>query len=143
MDPNWVGAGAALLVASITAAGALISHGQHKRQNDQNAEDIKALEGRVTNLEKLPGAVEGLTRSIEHFGERMADSQKLYASELARLADQTAAGHKLMESQLAGFKELSDSRLSEMTENVRAIRATLDEQRSFAPAARATRVRGA
>ena len=86
----------------------------------------RGVRQRVTALEALKISVEGLTRGIEHLGDRLADSQKLSAAELARLADQVAAGQRLIDARFEAMKELSARELDELKHGVRNIRQALE-----------------
>ena len=110
----------------LTLAAMAVSHGAHRQRTDSIAGNVKALGERVTAVEALKVSVEGLTRGIEHLGERLADSQKLNASELGRLADQLAAGQKLIDARFDAMKELSARELDEVKHGLRNIRQVLE-----------------
>jgi archaellum component FlaC len=110
----------------LTLAAMAVSHGAHRQRTDNIDSEVKALGERVTAVEALKISVEGLSRGIEHLGERLVDSQKLNASELGRLADQLAAGQKLMDARFDAMKELSVRELDEVKHGVRNIRQALE-----------------
>lgn len=123
---DWLSGSAALGMLVLSLAAAAVSHGAHRQRTDGIENDVKALGERVTLVEALKVSVEGLTRGIEHLGERLADSQKLNASELGRLADQLAAGQKLMDARLDAMKELTTREMDEVKHGVRNIRQALE-----------------
>ena len=135
---DWVLAGAAFVGSALSLGGAAISHGRSAGRNDVLSKDVEDLEARLTDAEKIKADVQGLKQDFLHLGDRMADAQKLYATELARLADQTTAGHKLMETHLGAFKELTSSQMGEMNEGIRSIRAQLENRPSERRPARRT-----
>ncbi len=111
----------------LTSLGAVaISHGAHRQRTDGLATDLDGLAERVTALEQLKISVEGLTRGIERLGDRLADSQKLNGAELSRLADQVAAGQRLIDARFDAMKELSARELDELKHGVRNIRQVLE-----------------
>ena len=123
---EWLSGSAAVGMFILSAATVAVSHGAH-RQRTQNIErDVEALDQRVTALEALKVSVEGLSRGIEHLGERLVDSHKLNASELGRLADQLSAGQKLIDARFDAMKELSARELDEVKHGVRNIRQALE-----------------
>ena len=123
---DWVGGGAAVGMLLTSLGAVAISHGAHRQRTDGLASDLDSLGERVTALEALKVSVEGLTRGIEHLGDRLADSQKLSAAELARLADQVAAGQRLIDARFEAMKELSARELDELKHGVRNIRQALE-----------------
>jgi len=123
---DWVTGGAALGMLMTSLGAVAISHGAHRQRTDGLASDLEILGERVTALEALKISVEGLTRGIEHLGDRLADSQKLSAAELARLADQVAAGQRLIDARFEAMKELSARELDELKHGVRNIRQALE-----------------
>ena len=129
MNPaDWIGGGAAvgMLIVSLGAVG--ISHGAHRQRTDSLEDDVEALAERVTGLEALKVSVEGLTKGIDHLAERLADSQKLNATELSRLADQVRAGQKLIDARFDAMKELNARELDELKYGIRNIRQFLEIQ---------------
>ncbi len=125
---DWITGGAALGMLTTSLGAVAISHGAHRQRTDGLASDLEVLGERVTALEALKISVEGLTRGIEHLGDRLADSQKLSAAELARLADQVAAGQRLIDARFDSMKELSARELDELKHGVRNIRQVLEAQ---------------
>ena len=123
---EWLPDTSALGMFVLTLAAMAVSHGAHRQRTDNIEGDVKSLGERVTAVEALKVSVEGLSRGIEHLGERLADSQKLSASELGRLADQLAAGQKLMDARFDAMKELSARELDEVKHGVRNIRQVLE-----------------
>ena len=123
---DWITGGAALGMLTTSLGAIAISHGAHRQRTDGLASDLETLGERVTALEALKISVEGLTRGIEHLGDRLADSQKLSAAELARLADQVAAGQRLIDARFDSMKELSARELDELKHGVRNIRQVLE-----------------
>jgi len=123
---DWITGGAALGMLTTSLGAIAISHGAHRQRTDGLASDLEVLGERVTALEALKISVEGLTRGIEHLGDRLADSQKLSAAELARLADQVAAGQRLIDARFDSMKELSARELDELKHGVRNIRQVLE-----------------
>ena len=123
---DWITGGAALGMLTTSLGAVAISHGAHRQRTDGLASDLEVLGERVTALEALKISVEGLTRGIEHLGDRLADSQKLSAAELARLADQVAAGQRLIDARFDSMKELSARELDELKHGVRNIRQVLE-----------------
>ena len=117
------GASMGLFVLSLGTVA--LSHGAHRARTEALEGDVAGLQDRVTALEALKISVEGLTRGIEHLGERLIDSQKLSRSEMARLADQLAAGQKLIDARFDAMKELSTRELDEVKHGVRNIRQAL------------------
>ncbi len=135
---DWLSGSAAAGMFLLSLAAVAVSHGAHRQRTDNIEGDIKALGDRVTAVEALKVSVEGLSRGIEHLGERLVDSQKLYASELGRLADQVAAGQRLMDARFDAMKELSARELDEVKHGVRNIRQSLEttqRQAEFRPLA--------
>jgi len=130
---DWVTGGAALGMLVTSLGAVAISHGAHRQRTDSLASDVESLDERVTALEALKISVEGLTRGIEHLGDRLADSQKLSAAELARLADQVAAGQRLIDARFDSMKELSARELDELKHGVRNIRQVLEVRPRTAP----------
>jgi len=125
------GASMGLFVLSLGTVA--LSHGAHRARTEALEGDVAGLQDRVTALEALKISVEGLTRGIEHLGERLIDSQKLSRSEMARLADQLAAGQKLIDARFDAMKELSTRELDEVKHGVRNIRQALErDQRGAA-----------
>jgi hypothetical protein len=122
---DWLSGSAAAGMFVLSLAAVAVSHGAHRQRTDDIESDVKALGERVTAVEALKISVEGLSRGIAHLGERLADSQKLNASELGRLADQLAAGQKLMDARFDAMKELSARELDEVKHGVRNIRQAL------------------
>jgi len=133
---DWLSGSAAAGMFLLSLAAVAVSHGAHRQRTDNIEGDVKALGERVTAVEALKVSVEGLSRGIEHLGDRLVDSQKLNGSELGRLADQVAAGQKLMDARFDAMKELSARELDEVKHGVRNIRQALemtqrpDERRS-------------
>jgi len=123
---DWLSGSAAAGMFLLSLAAVAVSHGAHRQRTDNIEGDVKALGDRVTAVEALKVSVEGLSRGIEHLGERLIDSQKLNASELGRLADQVAAGQKLMDARFDAMKELSARELDEVKHGVRNIRQSLE-----------------
>jgi len=123
---DWLSGSAAAGMFLLSLAAVAVSHGAHRQRTDSIEADVKALGDRVTAVEALKVAVEGLSRGIEHLGDRLIDSQKLNASELGRLADQVAAGQKLMDARFDAMKELSARELDEVKHGVRNIRQSLE-----------------
>jgi archaellum component FlaC len=123
---DWLSSSAAAGMFLMSLAAVAVSHGAHRQRTDGIDNDVKALAERVNALEALKISVEGLSRGIEHLGERLADSHKLNASELGRLADQVAAGQRLMDARFDAMKELSARELDEVKHGVRNIRQALE-----------------
>lgn len=123
---DWLSGSAAAGMFLLSLAAVAVSHGAHRQRTDNIEGDVKALGDRVTAVEALKVSVEGLSRGIEHLGERLIDSQKLSASELGRLADQVAAGQRLMDARFDAMKELSARELDEVKHGVRNIRQSLE-----------------
>ncbi len=123
---DWITAGAASGMFVLSLAAVAITHGAHRARTDALEGDVRALDERLTALEALRVAVEGVTRGIEHLAERLVDSQKLSASELARMADQIAAGQRLIDARFEAMKELSARELDEVKHGVRNIRQVLE-----------------
>ena len=123
---DWVSASAAVGMFLTSLAAVAVSHGAHRQRTATIERSVEALDQRVTAVEALKVSVEGLSRGIEHLGERLIDSQRLYASELGRLADQLAAGQKLMDARFDAMKELSARELDELKHGVRNIRQALE-----------------
>jgi hypothetical protein len=123
---DWLSGSAAAGMFLLSLAAVAVSHGAHRQRTDNIEGDVKALGDRVTAVEALKVSVEGLSRGIEHLGDRLIDSQKLNASELGRLADQVAAGQKLMDARFDAMKELSARELDEVKHGVRNIRQSLE-----------------
>jgi hypothetical protein len=123
---DWLSGSAAagMFLLSLGAIG--VSHGAYRQRTDDLQNDLKSISERVTAVEALKVSVEGLSRGIDHLGERLIDSQKLNASELGRLADQVAAGQKLMDARLDAIRELSARELDEVKHGVRNIRQSLE-----------------
>jgi hypothetical protein len=134
---DWLSGAAAVGMFMVSATTVAVSHGAHRQRTDDLDNDVKALAERVTAVEALKVSVEGLSRGIEHLAERLADAQKLNASELARLADQLTAGQRLMDARFDGIRELSARELDELKHGVRNIRQAIEggqrqgEQRSL------------
>ena len=124
--PDWITAAAASGMFLLSLGAVAITHGAHQARTDALEGYVKALDERLTALEALKIAVEGLTRGIEHLGERLVDSQKLSASEMGRMADQLAAGQRLIDARFEAMKELSARELDEVKHGVRNIRQTLE-----------------
>ncbi len=123
---DWITACAASGMFVLSLAAVAITHGAHRARTDALEGDVRALDERLTALEALRVAVEGVTRGIEHLAERLVDSQKLSASELARMADQIAAGQRLIDARFEAMKELSARELDEVKHGVRNIRQVLE-----------------
>ena len=123
---DWLSGSAAAGMFLLSLGAVAVSHGAHRQRTDDLEGDLKALGERVTAVEALKVAVEGLSRGIEHLGDRLADSQKLYASELGRLADQVGAGQRLMDARFDAIRELSARELDEVKHGVRNIRQALE-----------------
>ncbi len=123
---DWIAAGAASGMFLLSLAAVAITHGAHQARTEALEGDVKMLDERLTALEAVKIAVEGLTRGIEHLGDRLVDSQKLNASELARMADQISAGQRLIDARFDAMKELSARELDEVKHGVRNIRQTLE-----------------
>ena len=123
---DWLSGSAAAGMFLLSLAAVAVSHGAHRQRTDDLEGDLKALGERVTAVEALKVAVEGLSRGIEHLGDRLADSQKLSASELGRIADQVAAGQRLMDARFDAIRELSARELDEVKHGVRNIRQALE-----------------
>ncbi len=123
---DWLSGSAAAGMFLLSLAASAVSHGAHRQRTDSIESDLKALGDRVTAVEALKVSVEGLSRGIEHLADRLVDSQKLYASELGRLADQVAAGQKLIDARFDAIKELSARELDEVKHGVRNIRQALE-----------------
>jgi len=123
---DWLSGSAALGMFIISVATVAVSHGAHRQRTESIERDVAALDQRVTAVEALKVSVEGLSRGIQHLGDRLADSQKLNASELGRLADQLAAGQKLIDARFDAMKELSVRELDEVKHGVRNIRQSLE-----------------
>ena len=123
---DWLSGSAAAGMFLLSLAAVAVSHGAHRQRTDDLEGDLKALGERVTAVEALKVAVEGLSRGIEHLGDRLADSQKLSASELGRIADQVAAGQRLMDARFDAIRELSARELDEVKHGVRNIRQSLE-----------------
>ena len=123
---DWLSGSAAAGMFVLSLAAVAVSHGAHRQRTDNIESDVKSLGDRVTAVEALKISVEGLSRGIEHLGDRLIDSQKLNASELGRLADQVAAGQKLMDARFDAMKELSARELDEVKHGVRNIRQSLE-----------------
>jgi len=125
---DWITAGAASGMFALSLAAVAITHGAHRARTDALEGDVRALDERLTALEALKIAVEGVTRGIEHLADRLVDSQKLNASELARMADQIAAGQRLIDARFDAMKELSARELDEVKHGVRNIRQALERE---------------
>jgi hypothetical protein len=123
---DWLSGSAAAGMFLLSLAAVAVSHGVHRQKTDNIEGDVQALGDRVTAVEALKISVEGLSRGIEHLGERLIDSQKLNASELGRLADQIGAGQKLIDARFDAIRELSARELDELKHGVRNIRQALD-----------------
>ena len=126
MATDWITATAACGMFLLSLGAVAITHGAHQARTVALESDVKALDERLTALEALKIAVEGLTRGIEHLGERLIDSQKLNAAELARMADQITAGQRLIDARFEAMKELSARELDEVKHGVRNIRQALE-----------------
>jgi len=126
MIGEWITGGASLGLFLLSLGAVALSHGAHRARTEGLEGDVAGLQERVTALEALKVSVEGLTRGIEHLGERLIDSQKLSASELARLADQITAGQRLIDARFDAMKELSARELDEVKHGVRNIRQALE-----------------
>jgi hypothetical protein len=126
IEGEWITGGASMGLFVLSLGAVALSHGAHRARTEGLEGDMAGLQERVTALEALKISVEGLTRGIEHLGERLIDSQKLSASELARLADQLGAGQRLMDARFEAMKELSARELDEVKHGVRNIRQTLE-----------------
>ena len=137
MSPaDMVSAGASVGMFVLSLAAAATAHGAHRQRTDGLEVEVKALAERVTAMEALKVAVEGLSRGIEHLGERLADSHKLSASEMGRLADQLAAGQRLMDARFEALRELSARELGELKQGLRGLRQVLEPQASTPPTKR-------
>ncbi|HEX4180293.1 MAG TPA: hypothetical protein VHY32_05845 [Caulobacteraceae bacterium] len=123
---DWLQGSAAAGMFIISLATVAVSHGAHRQRTEAIESDLQALDQRVTAVEALKVSVEGLSRDIEHLGDRLFDSQKLNASELGRLADQLAAGQRLIDARFDAMKELSVRELDEVKHGVRNIRQALE-----------------
>jgi hypothetical protein len=123
---DWLSGSAAAGMFLLSLAAVAVSHGAHRQRTDDLEGDLKALGERVTAVEALKVAVEGLSRGIEHLGDRLADSQKLSASELGRIADQVAAGQRLMDARFEAIRELTARELDEVKHGVRNIRQVVE-----------------
>ena len=127
MSPaDMISGGSAVGMFFLSLAAAASAHGVHRQRTEGLETEVKALAERVTAMEALKIAVEGLSRGIEHLGERLADSHKLNASEMGRLADQLAAGQKLMDARFDALRELSARELGELKQGVRGLRQALE-----------------
>ena len=124
--PDLVSDGAAVGLFFLSLAAAATALGAHRQRTDGLAAEVKALAERVTAMETLKVAVEGLSRGIEHLGERLADSHKLSASEMGRLADQLAAGQKLMDARFEALRDLSARELGELKQGLRSLHQALE-----------------
>lgn len=125
---EWITGGASMGLFVLSLGAVALSHGAHRARTEGLLSDVAGLQDRVTALEALKISVEGLTRGIEHLGERLIDSQKLSASELGRLADQITAGQKLIDARFDAMKELSARELDEVKHGVRNIRQALERE---------------
>ncbi|QUD88066.1 hypothetical protein [Phenylobacterium montanum] len=123
---DWITAGAASGMFVLSLGAVAITQGAHRARTEALESDVRALDERLTALEALKIAVEGLSRGIEHLADRLADSQKLSAAELARMADQIAAGQRLIDARFDAMKELSARELDEVKHGVRNIRQVLE-----------------
>jgi hypothetical protein len=123
---DWLSGSFAGGMFLLSLAAIAVSHGAHRQRTETIEGDLKALADRVTAVEALKVSVEGLTRGIEHLGDRLVDSQKLNASELGRLADQVAAGQKLIDARFDAIRELSARELDEVKHGVRNIRQAME-----------------
>ena len=128
MIGEWITGVATLGLFLLSLGAVALSHGAHRARTEGLEGDLAGLQERVTALETLKISVEGLTRGIEHLGERLIDSQKLSASELGRLADQITAGQRLVDARFDAMKELSARELDEVKHGVRNIRQTLERE---------------
>ncbi len=127
MSPaDLISGGSAVGMFFLSLAAAATAHGAHRQRTDGLEVEVKALADRVTAMEALKIAVEGLSRGIEHLGERLADSHKLNTSEMGRLADQLAAGQKLMDARFEALRELSARELGELKQGLRGLRQALE-----------------
>lgn len=124
---EWITGGASMGLFMLSLGAVALSHGAHRARTEGLEQDVAGLIERVTALEALKIAVEGLTLGIEHLGDRLVDSQKLNASELGRLADQLAAGQRLIDARFDAMKELSARELDEVKHGVRNIRQVLEQ----------------
>ncbi|HEY2658676.1 MAG TPA: hypothetical protein VGI79_03075 [Caulobacteraceae bacterium] len=125
---DWVTAAASCGMFLPSLGAVAITRGAHQARNDVLESDVKALDERLTTLEALKVAVEGLTRGIEHLGDRLVDSQKLNASEPARMADQIYAGQRLIDARFDAMEERNARELGEVKHGVRNIRRTLERE---------------
>ena len=130
---DWLSGSFAGGMFLLSLAAIAVSHGAHRQRTETVEGELKALADRVTAVEALKVSVEGLTRGIEHLGDRLVDSQKLNASELGRLADQVAAGQRLIDARLEAAKELSARELDELKHGVRNIRQALEPRPRAGP----------
>jgi hypothetical protein len=126
INTDWITGGASMGLFTLSLGAVALSHGAHRARTEGLESDVAGLQERVTALEALKISVEGLTRGIEHLGERLIDSQKLSGSELARLADQLTAGQRLIDARFDAMKELSARELDEVKHGVRNIRQALE-----------------
>ena len=127
MSPaDLISGGAAAGMFLLSLAAAAMAHGAHRQRTDGLELEVKALAERVTAMEALKVAVEGLSRGIEHLGERLADSHRLNASEMGRLADQLAAGQKLMDARFDALRELGARERGELKQGLHGLRLVLD-----------------
>ena len=124
---DWLSGSAAAGDASVVAGGGGgLARGASPAHRRSGGRPEGAGRARVTAVEALKVSVEGLTRGIEHLGDRLADSQKLSASELGRIADQVAAGQRLTDARFDAIRELSARELDEVKHGVRNIRQALE-----------------
>ena len=82
MIGEWITGVATLGLFLLSLGAVALSHGAHRARTEGLEGDLAGLQERVTALETLKISVEGLTRGIEHLGDRLIDSQKLSAREL-------------------------------------------------------------
>ena len=143
MSPaDLISGGSAVGMFFLSLAAAAAAHGAHRQRTDGLDVEVKALAERVTAMEALKVAVEGLSRGIEHLGERLADSHKLSASEMGRLADQLAAGQKLMDARFEALRDLSARELGEVKQGLQGLREALEQPAGVALPARRRRTAG-
>ncbi len=128
MNSDWITGGASMGLFILSLGAVALSHGAHRARTDGLEADVAGLQERVTGLEALKISVESLTQGIERLSDRLVDSQKLSASELARLADQVAAGQRLLDARFEAMKEMSARELDELKHGVRNIRQVLESE---------------
>jgi hypothetical protein len=127
---DLISAASAVGMFFLSLAAAAVAHGAHRQRTAGLEGDVEGLAERVTAMEALKVSVEGLSRGIEHLGERLAEREKLYASETARLADQIGAGQKLMDARFEALRDLSARELGELKQGVQDLRRILELPRA-------------